>query len=746
MSSELKSQPESDSFFSDSDFFEGEEDLSEDISILLNQQTSQVNYPANSKSGEFHNSNPKNSKRKHKSILNNDWLEDPLRSSSRMSSSYIPVLNAATIRSETFDLDYLLNPQVQKSALAGHRFSRSRGEDFERQSLSKIESSFDSRKKFKDPHALRLSEYSERKKKNVESMKTERQKAEAQECTFKPKILNSNRKKRSSEGFYRDMLAFKQKNLESSQQKKLEKDKELVSESLQFSYKPSLCGKSLQLLEGRSSVPAHIKLFRMHKEKKPEQPTQEVTPKQKPQRNVHELLYKDALKRAQTQTSSPNPKSQKLISENSEKYLLKTFLKELKEQLAAVDIYYSKEFNYAQFTDLLNKLFFVNETDEDRVLALNLWKEMGGKESNKLKTFVVKCFILAINNLYQVWTKKDSTVLSSEKSFKLHSEFMKLYQNRVAKLNQLSKTKDDSPEFKFAPQLKWSGQQLKRFEMLKEGRSIEDYLYYKNERINQKNALKKEYWEKISRKEETFQPRVNKLPQEYLGEKPNKKDSLSREYLEWLKSLEPKHKALVLYEFAEKERQKKCLVQKKGKASKAEEEYSVCTFSPQVNQVEYTEGVEIPMSQEAVERLKKAWFQKQLHQRLLEKGYTWRGDKFLKNIEIELQNNQAKKKQVNKQPLEERDEFREKHFRKWAQLMLDKVPKLNCRTRASEEEINKEESLEADSLLTLEVKGQKYQLEVKKDQNLREVVSGFASQHNLTEAQTNEVLEVLENS
>ena len=85
----------------------------------------------------------------------------------------------------------------------------------------------------------------------------------------------------------------------------------------------------------------------------------------KRQENIDLILYEDAIRRQNKRSVSPEYKSSKFMSQNSEKLLTEKFNNEYHQLISDIYGYEKDEFTYTEFVAILDGLFFIKNDCDD---------------------------------------------------------------------------------------------------------------------------------------------------------------------------------------------------------------------------------------------------------------------------------------------------------------------------------------------------------------------------------------------
>ena len=328
----------------------------------------------------------------------------------------IPILNKDTVNPDTFDLNYFLNPEVQKLAQSGHRLTQSTAvpsgkvlaspKNFVQKNILLSKKLADSKstkdlpaeipeivlKKPKIDIEERFYKKAKKTEEKIKNMKAAKDLQEVDGCTFQPKI-KSKRQNKTYEEFYEYMKNFVNKKNSKILNLKAEEDK-AIEKSLDFTHQPKLCDKSLQMIAKKSDLEESTfdRLHKLYKgksintndsmvfEAKNDEPSVFFHPtvNKKSQmmsrtQPVDKILYEDALRRINKDKTPPLPAPTKFITVKSEKVLIEKLKRDFSEAFLCIDIEKNNEINYSKVIELCKLLYLVrddNKREEERLLLL----------------------------------------------------------------------------------------------------------------------------------------------------------------------------------------------------------------------------------------------------------------------------------------------------------------------------------------------------------------------------------------
>lgn len=364
----------------------------------------------------------------------------------------LPLMNSVTVDRNTYDLDRLLSPHIQKKAETLDRFSAAHleeGKSLPRDSVStdfvkrnrelagrqSQEQPMSRRKSVEDIYKVEERFYSYQKgvEAKVRKMEEEKMRKEKAICTFRPAILEKSKEAnpRSADRFYEEMMRHEQRF-----QAKIKAAREQTSQAQQSQedsfFRPQLCEKSMEMIKKNPNLPAHEKLYQTHKQKlqrhiKSEsvadmsasldsEATQDSVKPFTPAINKKSLsltrdqpfevyLTEDAKRRAKRLSEVPaDSPSKPAPSSNSVLLLMKKFREEFAEAWKALDEDVAGTLTYSKTADLLKQLHFIKnqngskEYEAERTLFRSIWKVLRLADEDAAPKDNVETLVLAIMN------------------------------------------------------------------------------------------------------------------------------------------------------------------------------------------------------------------------------------------------------------------------------------------------------------------------------------------------------------
>ena len=570
-----------------------------------------------------------NSQKRGKMVIDEFCFESP-----KMQS--IPIVNKDTTHPDRFDLDFLLNPQVQKIAKSGHRLTqsstiiatksnlshtnhiknniaiaKSHTNSMSVKEISKQISKVESKSSSLDVDE-RFYSKARKTEEKVKALKQLKEMEEINDCTFHPKI-KTKRKAKTCDEYFEYMKTFsdrKQKKITSIQ----EEEKKSYEKSIDLPHKPKLCEKSLHMVATKASIEETLynqtklsKYFaKSDNTNTKHSPISEEKAQQKffhPSVNkrskdlqraepIEKILYDDALRRLTKQSTPKQVSCTRFITENSEKYLIDKLKREFEEGFYEVDIDSANEINYTRTIELFRIMGMVRndaKREEERLLLLEAWKILSEEEKEYCSKDSILAFVLAVMGFYEEslsnWDIK-STVLNPKEVAKIHKKFELFYSNRASAASgkSISKAEKEQNKYSFQPQigvissrLSESSKTLQRY-----NGKIEDSLIAEKEKVNRKLdelRLKKE----VEVMEEcSFNPMIEQMPEEFRIYGNTDKDDLATEYFKLANNpeFEKQHKGIFLHNLSKVYKDKKEVIKSIAKGKEIEKELENCTFAP----------------------------------------------------------------------------------------------------------------------------------------------------------------------
>jgi hypothetical protein len=421
----------------------------------------QTNTPAKETEKISHYRTPdSNQKIKKPHKPNNMTAKKPQESAKFHSSQVptkIPVVTKLTTRDETYDLEYLMNPSVQKLAKPGNRFSSSvissdlsspkkQTKDFLKKNkgmLRKGKIELNSNKeqiseKKANPKASidqRFDKYAKEAAEKVHRLSSEVEARRQSECSFKPNISKSSkqRPRRNATDFYKAMKEFKSQRDEKVHKMAVEKEQlDLQASRDILTFKPSISNYS-EKLKREGSI--YERLYYMpHKATAEKNVPEDIEEKESLQitaiqqsasetarpfvptvnkvsqeivrdKSIVDHLYQDAIRRMKKPEPVVITTSPKLISDKSEQVLIEKLEAEFIEICKEIDPK-DEKLNYSQQSELLQRMYFIKNDvsdkrhKEERDLILNVWKFLKGEEQQYILQPNLLIFLNAVMNYY----------------------------------------------------------------------------------------------------------------------------------------------------------------------------------------------------------------------------------------------------------------------------------------------------------------------------------------------------------
>lgn len=566
-----------------------------------------------------------------------------------------PIVNKDTTNTETFDLEFLLNLDVQKIPKSCHRMTQSttipstssyiKTKDQMKKNIQYSHTHFNSMssKDLKSEFSLSKSKrpsididerfYSKAKKteEKVKALKDQKDMEEINSCSFKPQIM-TKRRQRSYEEFYEYMTNFKDKKDKKAKMMKEEEEKAL-EKTAELSYKPKLCEKSLLIVARKSALDENTskkvnKLYRgkgssvgrKERVSVPIRSSSKVSQAKnvKKSQNGHraepidKYLYNDALRRKNLEPKKTPQQTPKFITSNSEKVLISKLKREFEECFFIADIDSTGRINYTRMIELFKNLSLIkndSKREEERLLLLESWKLLSSNKKTINNKHSLLCFILAVMNFYEDWmgqNDEDRLTLSLAESKKLHKKYDLFYKNRSQPLKNpsLNKSLKENDEYSFHPQIGAISEHL--YEHSKSSRNtgkIEDHLIAEKNRIFKKIEEKRILIEELDMEECSFHPVIEAMPESSKTARNYDKDDLATEYFKQINTPENdnKHRGLFLHDLSKIYKSKRQFIITNEKEKACKKELESCTFTPYIAKRSLT-GENFPSSVKKTEK------------------------------------------------------------------------------------------------------------------------------------------------
>lgn len=437
------------------------DELSSDPDQPSLQTFVQTNTPAKQTEQISYYRTPDSYKQTHKSQRPNNATAKKPQELAKFQSSQVPtkmpVVTKLTTRDETYDLEYLMNPNVQKLAQPGNRFSSSiissdlpspkkQTKDFlkkNKEMLRKSKTELNSNKEqtgdkkgnSKSSIDQRFDKYAKEAADKVHRLSSEIEARRQSECSFQPNISKASkqRPRRSATEFYMAMKEFKSQRDEKVHKMAVEKEQlDLQASRDTLTFKPSISNYS-EKLKREGNI--YERLYNMpHKataeknvpedseEKESLQITaiqQSVSETARPfvptvnkvsqeivrDKSIVDHLYQDAIRRMKKPEPVVVTTSPKLISDKSEQVLIEKLEAEFIEICREIDPK-DEKLNYSQQSELLQRMHFIKNDvsnkrhKEERNLILKVWKFLKGEEQQYILQPNLLIFLNAVMNYY----------------------------------------------------------------------------------------------------------------------------------------------------------------------------------------------------------------------------------------------------------------------------------------------------------------------------------------------------------
>lgn len=346
----------------------------------------------------------------------------------------LPLLAKETTNPNTFDLDYLMDPQKQKRAR--ERLEGQTSKTPERAMRAEHTNRSTSGTSPDAQHADHLLSYKHVYEAKKKSREAAQEALDMQECTFRPHIKSSTQRPRSPEEFFQDMNRYQSRREERVTQMKEEIDQKNSADN--YPFKPTLTSSSRRLACSRSQeeVFARLSSCKVKNLTRPLPPTpdllsslesQAAQPQFTPQinakskrlqreGNVSERLVEDAKRRA---ASSISPLTQRSASPElapkSVEMLVNRFKTEVDKGLAG-----DQKVGYGRLKEIMVGLRMVGKDAKSGDLCAKLWTELS-KETDEIPAEMLKNALLDVMNYGPAGPSR------------LHKDYYELYCNRMGR-------------------------------------------------------------------------------------------------------------------------------------------------------------------------------------------------------------------------------------------------------------------------------------------------------------------------
>ena len=558
----------------------------------------------------------------------------------------IPILNKDTAHPDRFDLNFLLNPEVQKIAQSGHRLTQSTtintsnsfasSKNHIKQNIKNAKSHTNSisQKNLTVPYVnlngkksfLDVDErfYSKAKKteERIKALKEVKDMEEINNCTFHPKIRTQRKQKTYTE-YYEYMNNFaekkqqKVKNLQEEEKKTYEKTND-------FDHQPKICENSLRILASKSIV-EETAFDRLHKFYKYNAKSEDNSGRDSPASNIklesqkffhpvinkktqelqrsdpiEKILYDDALRRLKKNTVPKPSEPAKFTNIKSEQFLINKVKRDFEEGFCSINVDNTGEVNYTRMIEIFKIMHMIEENgkkEEERLLLLDAWKLLNDEENVYCTKETILAFVLAIMGFYEEWMKNayiNNKILSQQEVKKIHKKFDLFYRNRssAAYKNTGHKTLKDVNEYSFHPHIGIMTDKLADSFKLQNRQigKVEDILIAEKEKKIKKIEELRLKIEEENMEECSFNPMIEQMPDDFriYGNFEGKED-LASEYFKLLNDpgSENQHKGVFLYNLSKIYKEKKSSILHELKEKDIIKELKDCTFAPHLEKRVY---------------------------------------------------------------------------------------------------------------------------------------------------------------
>ena len=564
----------------------------------------------------------------------------------------VPILNKDTVNPYTFDINYLLNPDVQKVAKSAHRLTMSttapngktmvtpKNHIKKNIANSKIFSNSKSQKEVAVPELAeklekrskcdveeRFYKKAKQTEEKIKNLKEEKEKKEVDGCTFKPEI-KAKREKKTYEEFYEYMKRYNEKKEKKITHMKEEESK-AKEKSMDFSHHPKLCEKSLQMIARKSDLEESTfdrlhKLYKLqnksgsiHKEsitadmKHEEGLTFHPTVNKKSQvmnrsDPVEKILYDDALRRINKDKNPPALVQSKFITSKSEKVLIEKLKRDFEDAFVCIDAVSQDQLNYTKMIEMFKAMHFIKDDykkEEERLLLLESWKILLVEGETYCKKSSILVFLIAVMGFYEDWMGSydpSRLVLTPQEANKIHVKFDLFYSNRVSIVNKstLNKSYKNNYDYSFHPQTVIESENMAKCwrSQNRTGGKIEDMLIAEKAKTLKKLEEKRAIMDEQALDECSFQPIIEQMPEEFRTYGLFEKEDITAEYFKLLNEpkFQNKHKGIILHDLAKIVKQRKETISSENSKKREELELENCTFAPKLEDRIFPSGYSPP--------------------------------------------------------------------------------------------------------------------------------------------------------
>lgn len=302
------------------------------------------------------------------------------------------------------------------------------------------------------------------------------------------------------------------------------------------------------------------------------------------QGKIENILYEDALRRKNKTVNTQNSPQTKFLTSNSEKFLADKFKRDFNDCLVEIETEDSSKLNYNQLLDISRSLYFIREEKEelDRITTMQIWRMFSEDEAVLVSKESVLAVLLGVMGLWEEWMEGESiqVKISKEETMKLHKKYKQLYSNRcdVTNKSTINQTFKNLVEPTFQPEMIAQSDELaeKWRSTHREPGKIEDNLISEQSKKEKKIQQLKQKAEAEQLKECSFKPKTEELPSIYTKS--------THDYSKLAEGIDPRstHKGVILYNLAEKNKEKKEQLVKSSKEKQEKEALEECTFAPKV--------------------------------------------------------------------------------------------------------------------------------------------------------------------
>jgi hypothetical protein len=496
----------------------------------------------------------------------------------------LPIVNRQTVDSNTYDLGYLLDAQVQKRAQGAHRFTlsqppyKSAKQSSERRSSSRAGFAEDSLDLFQSSQLGGVCNVKERfwdkaayVQEKLEILRADKELEEMAACTFSPRTNPSvSHRPRSSQEFANSMQDFVK-----ARETKLEvlRSERTGEGSGLRPFTPEICAKS-RLIAERISPKASTVYDRLHAKKRT---TLELKLDRLQKTNSHQVLSPSSYQKKDQTTGDSLPaeavkklnaipeakgRPSKHLASKSEAILLKKLLIDFEQSSFN---YEGSRLNCMQTKELMQKLQFVSDTTHD--LLVDMWRELHGDTQHSIAKSALLQFLGAVLGLDvpQRYIPDERKVSRAQRE-QWHGKFIDFYRHKSVKVPAEKRLVDKFVQPTFSPKIDINSRKLQekasKARLGNRGQTIGDLLLGDRSRINEKLELLKAEQKQAEAAECTFKPVLVARPTSIMTAACGSE---------------------ALYRYSKLQRQMRVDKQQTAETERRVKELKGCTFKPKTN-------------------------------------------------------------------------------------------------------------------------------------------------------------------